>query len=91
MSKYDDIISATPYDDVFHTLLNDCSPLALPLINEMFGETYTGKEKIFFSPNEHYRKPRKTPPKRFRPSHTGRMDSLWSLGGDISGPLSKAA
>ena len=35
-----------------------------------------------------YRKPRKTPPKRFRPSHTGRMDSLWSLGGDISGPLS---
>ena len=36
----------------------------------------------------YYRKPRKTPPKRFRPSHTGRMDSLWSLGGDISGPLS---
>ncbi len=35
-----------------------------------------------------YRKPRKTPPKRFRPSHTGRMDSLRSLGGDISGPLS---
>ena len=35
-----------------------------------------------------YRKPRKTHPKRFRPSHTGRMDSLWSLGGDISGPLS---
>ncbi len=51
---YEDLISATPYDDVFRTLLNDCSRLALPLINEMFGENYTGNEKILFSPNEHY-------------------------------------
>lgn len=51
---YEDLISATPYDDVFRTLLNDCSRLALPLINEMFGENYTGNEKIYFSPNEHY-------------------------------------
>ncbi len=44
----------TPYDDVFRTLLNDCSPLILPVINEVFGETYTGEEKIVFSPNEHF-------------------------------------
>ena len=44
----------TPYDDVFRTLLNDCSSLVIPLINEVFGENYTGKEKIIFSPNEHF-------------------------------------
>ena len=42
---------STPYDDVFRTLLNDCSSLIIPLINEVFGERYTGKEKIVFSPN----------------------------------------
>lgn len=44
----------TPYDDVFRTLLNDCSVLILPVINEMFGEHYIGKEKIVFSINEHF-------------------------------------
>ena len=44
----------TPYDDVFRTLLNDCSSLMIPLINEVFGENYTGREKIIFSPNEHF-------------------------------------
>ena len=44
----------TPYDDVFRTLLNDCSSLIIPVINEAFGEHYTGKEKIVFSPNEHF-------------------------------------
>ena len=44
----------TPYDDVFRTLLNDCSSLIIPLINEVFGERYTGSEKIVFSPNEHF-------------------------------------
>ena len=44
----------TPYDDVFRTLLNDCSPLILPVINEVFGESYSGDEKIIFSPNEHF-------------------------------------
>ena len=48
------LLSNTPYDDVFRTLLNDCSPLILPLINEVFGEHYTGREKIVFSPNEHF-------------------------------------
>ena len=44
----------TPYDDVFRTLLNDCSYLILPVINEIFGEHYTGNEKIIFSQNEHF-------------------------------------
>ena len=47
-------ITNTPYDDVFRTLLNDCSPLIIPVINEMFGEHYSGQEKIIFSPNEHF-------------------------------------
>jgi len=44
----------TPYDDVFRTLLNDCSPLIIPVINIVFGEHYSGDEKIIFSPNEHF-------------------------------------
>ena len=45
---------STPYDDVFRTLLNDCSSLIIPVINEMFCEHYTGEEEILFSPNEHF-------------------------------------
>lgn len=44
----------TPYDDVFRTLLNDCAPLVIPVVNELFGESYSGSEKITFSPNEHF-------------------------------------
>ncbi len=44
----------TPYDDVFRTLLNDCSSLILPMINEIFEEAYTGREEIRFSQNEHF-------------------------------------
>ena len=47
-------ITNTPYDDVFRTLLNDCSPLIIPVINEIFKEHYSGQEKIIFSPNEHF-------------------------------------
>lgn len=47
-------ITNTPYDDVFRTLLNDCSTLIIPVINEVFGEHYSGREKIIFSPNEHF-------------------------------------
>ena len=47
-------MASTPYDDVFRTLLNDCPKLIIPVINEIFGEHYTGKEEIQFFPNEHY-------------------------------------
>ncbi|MCC8130317.1 MAG: hypothetical protein LUC38_07750 [Oscillospiraceae bacterium] len=44
----------TPYDDVFRTLLNDCKMLLLPVLNEIFGENYTGNEQIVYSKNEHF-------------------------------------
>ncbi|MBQ6297524.1 MAG: hypothetical protein IJK81_07510 [Selenomonadaceae bacterium] len=47
-------ISKTAYDDAFRTLLNDCSELIIPVVNEVFGEHYTGKEKIIFGVNEHF-------------------------------------
>lgn len=47
-------VSATPYDDVFRTLLNDCSRLIIPVINEIFEEHYKGNETVQFYPNEHY-------------------------------------
>ena len=46
--------SNTPYDDVFRTLLNDCTPLIIAVINEAFHEHYTGNERIEFMPNEHF-------------------------------------
>ena len=36
----------TPYDDVFRTLLNDCSRLIIPVINEAFNECFSGDEKV---------------------------------------------
>lgn len=50
----DSSFANTPYDDVFRTLLNDCSSLIIPVINEIFGEHYSGTETIIFSPNEHF-------------------------------------
>ena len=44
----------TPYDDVFRTLLNDCSNLIIPVVNEIFHESYSGDEAVEFYPNEHF-------------------------------------
>lgn len=44
----------TIYDDVYRTLTVSCSGLLLPVLNEVFGEHYTGEEYIDFSPNEHF-------------------------------------
>ena len=44
----------TPYDDTFRTLLNDCTDLIIPMVNEVFGEHYTGDEKVVFHKNEHF-------------------------------------
>ena len=46
--------SSTPYDDVFRTMLNDCSYLILPVINEVFDEHYSGDEEIIFAADEHF-------------------------------------
>ena len=48
-----ELISATPYDDVFRTLQNDLRSMILPLLNEAFGEHYTGEEEIIFSSETH--------------------------------------
>lgn len=46
--------TGTPYDDVFRTMVTDCPFLLIPLINEVFGEHYTGHEKITLLQNEHF-------------------------------------
>lgn len=38
----------TPYDDVFRTLLNDCTPLIIPVINDVFGGSIQGMRKLYF-------------------------------------------
>ena len=42
----------TPYDDVFRTLLNDCTELVIPVVNKIFGENYSGKEQVVTFQNE---------------------------------------
>ena len=42
------------YDGAFRTILNDCRKLIIPVINEIFCESYTGEEIIEFFPNEHF-------------------------------------
>ncbi len=44
----------TTYDDVFRTILNDCRNLIHPLLNEIFGESYSGCEPIHFGTNEQF-------------------------------------
>jgi len=44
----------TPYDDVFRTLLNDCSSLIIPIVNEIFHESYSGDEAVELYPNQHF-------------------------------------
>jgi hypothetical protein len=42
----------TPYDDVFRTLIRDCSHLVIPVINEAFGENYGSDAEIILKENE---------------------------------------
>lgn len=42
----------TIYDSVYRTLLNDCTPLIIPVINEVFGENYSMDETVQLYPNE---------------------------------------
>ncbi len=44
----------TPYDDVFRTLLTDCTALIIPVVNELFHTSYSGKETIHLLQNEHF-------------------------------------
>ncbi|MGN0354256.1 MAG: hypothetical protein ACI4EI_04185 [Muricoprocola sp.] len=50
----DKIKDNTPYDDVYRTMLNDCTELIIPVVNEMFQENYTGKEPVILLPEIHF-------------------------------------
>lgn len=45
---------ANIYDGAFRTIVNDCRKWIIPLVNEIFGENYTGNEEVQFLPNEHF-------------------------------------
>lgn len=63
---------STPYDDSFRTLLTDCPKLIIPLVNEMFSETYDTKDTVTLYQNEH-----------FLPEEEERIsDSNFSIGAD---------
>ena len=46
--------TATPYDDVYRTLLNDCTSLIIPVVNEVFKKQYNENEKVTVLNNEFY-------------------------------------
>mgnify|MGYP005857045589 FL=1 len=46
--------TSTPYDDVFYTLLTDCRPLIIPVINEIFGTHYALDAPVNLDPDKHY-------------------------------------
>ncbi len=45
---------ANIYDGAFRTIVNDCRKWIIPLVNEIFGENYTGNKEVWFLPNEHF-------------------------------------
>ena len=46
--------TATPYDDVYRTLLNDCTSLIIPVVNEVFQKQHGEHEKVTVLNNEFY-------------------------------------
>lgn len=46
--------TATPYDDVHRTMLNDCPRLIIPVVNEMFHKKHSDNEKITVLNNEFF-------------------------------------
>lgn len=52
MQKEKNVNVNTPYDDVFRTLLNDCSKLIIPVVNEVFHTEYQIDENIRLFNNE---------------------------------------
>lgn len=63
--------SVTAYDDAFRTLMIDCTPLIIPVVNEAFGEYYTGREKIFKIRNNFFRKQAQSLPKAHKTAPVG--------------------
>ena len=46
--------TATPYDDVYRTLLNDCTSLIIPVVNEVLQKQHGEEEEIIILNNEFY-------------------------------------
>ena len=46
--------TATPYDDVHRTMINDCPTLIIPVVNEMFHKKHSDNEKIIVLNNEFF-------------------------------------
>ena len=46
--------TATPYDDVYRTLLNDCTSLIIPVVNEVFHKRHGANEEVTLLNNEFY-------------------------------------
>jgi hypothetical protein len=46
--------TATPYDDVHRTMLNDCPELIIPVVNEMFHKRHNDKETITVLNNDFF-------------------------------------
>ncbi len=44
----------TPFDDVYRTLLEKCTSLMIPVINEIFKTNYSYDEEVLVLSNEHY-------------------------------------
>lgn len=45
-------ISSTAYDDAYRTMLEKCSEFLIPVLRELFGEPFTGNERVMLSQNE---------------------------------------
>ena len=52
--RKEECMDNTPYDDVFRTLLTDCTELMIPVVNEIFHTKYTGEETVCLLQNEHF-------------------------------------
>ena len=46
--------TATPYDDVHRTMLNDCPKLIIPVVNEMFHKSHNDNDKVTVLNNEFF-------------------------------------
>ena len=46
MTKHIKKLRNTPFDDVFRTLLEKCSKLIIPVINEIFHTKYTFNDEV---------------------------------------------
>lgn len=46
--------TGTPYDDAFRTILTECKELIIPVVNEVFGTNFSGKEPITVLSNERF-------------------------------------